>query len=213
MMFSEVIWPLHVSWHRLNWCSICGKTCKPRLKILFPDSVVDKVRKKRTKQSHKLSTLSSFCHCHRVLLKWRQSTLSHVPTSAPIRSTWLVVIKLTWQICSRLIQLTASKACDRLKHWLGLDICFLITQFLIDTFFISLPIPVKVTQAEVDPLINKSISTTQEIHPQFSLFTCAPRTIIPDAMIPVSLTCYSVLLIFFLFLKWSTADVVKCYHS
>ena len=59
--------------------------------------------------------------------------------------------------------------------------------------------PIKVTQAEVDPLINKPISTTQEIHPQFNLFICAPRIIIPDATIPVSLTCYAVLFIIFTF--------------
>ena len=62
-----------------------------------------------------------------------------------------------------------------------------LTPFLIDDFSCFLSNSHQVTQAEVDPLINKPISTTQEIHPQFSLFTCAPRIIVPDATIPVSL--------------------------
>ncbi|XP_078368961.1 cGMP-dependent 3',5'-cyclic phosphodiesterase-like [Oculina patagonica] len=47
-----------------------------------------------------------------------------------------------------------------------------------------------VTQAEVVPLVNKPICTTEEIHPQFTLFTCAPRTIIPDATIPACLCMF-----------------------
>ena len=51
------------------------------------------------------------------------------------------------------------------------------------------PISLKVSQAEVDPLVNRSICTTDDVHPQFSQFPCAPRTIFPDNMIPVSRAC------------------------
>lgn len=47
-----------------------------------------------------------------------------------------------------------------------------------------------VSQAEVDPLVNRSICTTDDIHPQFSQFPCAPRTILPDSMIPACLCMF-----------------------
>ncbi|KAJ7393021.1 cGMP-dependent 3',5'-cyclic phosphodiesterase [Desmophyllum pertusum] len=47
-----------------------------------------------------------------------------------------------------------------------------------------------VTQAEVDPLINKPICTAEEIDPQFRLFTCAPRTIFMDSTIPACLSMF-----------------------
>lgn len=47
-----------------------------------------------------------------------------------------------------------------------------------------------VSQAEVDPLVNRSICTTDDVHPQFSQFPCAPRTIFPDNMIPACLCMF-----------------------
>ena len=43
----------------------------------------------------------------------------------------------------------------------------------------------KVNQAEVDALITKPISKREDIHSQFRLFACAPRTILPDSTLPV----------------------------
>lgn len=47
-----------------------------------------------------------------------------------------------------------------------------------------------VTQAEVDPLVTRPICKTEEIHPEFSLFTCSPRIILPDSMIPACLCMF-----------------------
>lgn len=82
---------------------------------------------------------------------------------------------------------------------------YIFHRFLIDSLLFFL-IPVKVTQAEVDPLVNKPICTTEEIHPQFTLFTCAPRTIIPDATIPVGVI---VARLNFLFIKTINCKLVN----